>query len=203
MFANNVSSMFCSLRTQLRHMVASGRGGAIVNIGSIAGLTGLPGNPACSASKHAVVGLTQNAAIDYAPFGIRVNSLNMAQTATLIVFRAFEFVKWMEAQGGGASMAGAMSQSLPQMADHGLPLVKFAFHSEPVRGVRRKVIPPGRRSSRVFVFARNSFEPGRSPRKGQARKCETATANRSFALKGRPRRQPGLRCWASRWFRPG
>ena len=98
-------------------MIAQGCGGAIVNIGSIAGLTGLPGNPAYSASKHAVIGLTRNAAIDYAAHGIRVNSVNMAQTDTPMVFRACEFVKWAMEQGAGSSMAGAKSQSLLQMAD--------------------------------------------------------------------------------------
>ena len=44
-------------------MVAQGRGGAIVNVASIAGLTGLAGNPAYVASKHAVNGLTANAAM--------------------------------------------------------------------------------------------------------------------------------------------
>ena len=116
MFANNITSMFVSLRAELRHLVTQGTGGAIVNIGSIAGLTGLPGNPAYSASKHAVIGLTRNAAIDYAPHGIRVNSVNMAQTDTPMVFRAYEFVKWAMEQGAGSSMAGAKSQSLLQMA---------------------------------------------------------------------------------------
>lgn len=116
-FANNITSMFFSMRAELRQMLSQGQGGAIVNIGSIAGLTGLPGNPAYSASKHAVIGLTRNAAIDYAPHGIRVNSVNMAQTDTPMVFRAYEFVKWAMAQGAGSSMAGAKSQSLLQMAD--------------------------------------------------------------------------------------
>lgn len=115
-FANNITSMFVSLRAELRQLVTQGTGGAIVNIGSIAGLTGLPGNPAYSASKHAVIGLTRNAAIDYAPHGIRVNSVNMAQTDTPMVFRAYEFVKWAMEQGAGSSMAGAKSQSLLQMA---------------------------------------------------------------------------------------
>lgn len=116
-FSNNVTSMFFSMRAELRQMLAQGRGGAIVNIGSIAGLTGLPGNPAYSASKHAVIGLTRNAAIDYAPHGIRINSVNMAQTDTPMVFRAYEFVKWAMDQGAGSSMAGAKSQSLLQNAD--------------------------------------------------------------------------------------
>jgi NAD(P)-dependent dehydrogenase (short-subunit alcohol dehydrogenase family) len=116
-FANNITSMFLSMRAELRQMLAQGAGGAIVNIGSIAGLTGLPGNPAYSASKHAVIGLTRNASIDYAPHGIRINSVNMAQTDTPMVFRAYEFVKWAMEHGAGASMAGAKSQSLLQMAD--------------------------------------------------------------------------------------
>jgi NAD(P)-dependent dehydrogenase (short-subunit alcohol dehydrogenase family) len=116
-FAGNIHSMFYAMRAELRQMLAQGQGGAIVNIGSIAGLTGLPGNAAYSASKHAVVGLTRNAAIDYAPHGIRVNAVNMAQTDTPMVARAYEFVQWVMAQGHGASMAGAKSQSLLQLAD--------------------------------------------------------------------------------------
>ena len=60
----------------------------IVNVGSIAGMTGLAGNPAYVASKHAVTGLTRNAAVDYAPYGIRVNSVNMAATDTPMVEEA-------------------------------------------------------------------------------------------------------------------
>lgn len=95
--AVNATGVFKSLRAELGQLVAQGAGGAIVNIGSIAGLTGLNGNPAYSASKHAVTGLTRNAALDYARFGIRVNSVNMAQTDTPMVFRANAFVKWARA----------------------------------------------------------------------------------------------------------
>lgn len=115
--SNNITSMFASMRAELKQMLSQGTGGAIVNIGSIAGLTGLPGNPAYSASKHAVIGLTRNAAVDYAAHGIRVNSVNMAQTDTPMVFRAYEFVKWAMEHGAGASMAGAKSESLLQMGD--------------------------------------------------------------------------------------
>lgn len=108
----NINAMFYCLRAQLKQMVEQGSGGAIVNIGSIAGIIGLPGNPAYSTSKHAVTGLTRNAAIDYAPHGIRVNSVNMAQTDTPMVFRAYEFVKWATEKGMGSGMAGLKSQSL-------------------------------------------------------------------------------------------
>jgi NAD(P)-dependent dehydrogenase (short-subunit alcohol dehydrogenase family) len=116
-FGTNIHGMFYCMRAELRQMLAQGRGGSIVNIGSIAAITGLPGNAAYSASKHAVVGLTRNAAIDYAPHGIRVNSVNMAQTDTPMVFRAYEFVQWMMEKGGGSGMAGGKSQSLLQAAD--------------------------------------------------------------------------------------
>lgn len=116
-FASNITGMFKSMRSELRQMVAQERGGAIVNIGSIAGIIGLPGNPAYNASKYAVTGLTRNAAIDYAPYGIRINSVNMAQTDTPMVERAYAFVKWAKSKGSGASMAGLKTQSLIQAAN--------------------------------------------------------------------------------------
>jgi NAD(P)-dependent dehydrogenase (short-subunit alcohol dehydrogenase family) len=87
-FRTNVKGIFLSMRHELRQMLAQGRGGASVNVGSIAGLTGLAGNPAYVASKHAVNGITKNAAVDYAPYGIRVNSVNMAATDTPMIARA-------------------------------------------------------------------------------------------------------------------
>ena len=50
-------------------------GGAIVNCASVAGLVGFPGIPAYVASKHAVVGLTRNAALEYATRKVRVNAV--------------------------------------------------------------------------------------------------------------------------------
>ena len=116
-FDTNSHGIFFSMRAELKQLLKQSGGGAIVNIGSIAGLTGLPGNCAYSASKHAVIGITRNAAIDYAPYGIRINSVNMAQTDTPMVTRAYEFVKWIQEKGTGSGMAGAKSKSLLQMAD--------------------------------------------------------------------------------------
>ncbi|MFN8830004.1 MAG: SDR family NAD(P)-dependent oxidoreductase [Labrys sp. (in: a-proteobacteria)] len=87
-FRTNATGVFRCMRAELKQMVAQGVGGSVVNVGSIAGMTGLAGNPAYVASKHAVNGLTKNAAIDYAPYGIRVNSVNMAATDTPMVERA-------------------------------------------------------------------------------------------------------------------
>lgn len=115
-FAINAGGVFRSMRAELRQMVAQRRGGAIVNVGSIAGLTGLAGNPAYVASKHAVSGLTANAAIDYAPHGIRVNSVNMAATDTPMVERAGKLVAAATKAGGGDNMGRIKTESIMMYA---------------------------------------------------------------------------------------
>jgi NAD(P)-dependent dehydrogenase (short-subunit alcohol dehydrogenase family) len=57
---------------------AMGAGGAVVNIASMAGVSGAPNMPAYSASKAAIIGLTKAAAKDLAPKGIRVNAVSPA-----------------------------------------------------------------------------------------------------------------------------
>ncbi|MFB2939432.1 SDR family NAD(P)-dependent oxidoreductase [Aerosakkonemataceae cyanobacterium BLCC-F154] len=115
--ATNTTGVFKSMRSELRQMLGQGKGGAIVNIGSIAGLTGLAGNPAYVASKHGVTGLTRNAALDYAPYGIRINSVNMAATDTPMVARAGEFVQATKKAGEGGSMGGLKVKSILSAAD--------------------------------------------------------------------------------------
>ena len=68
------ASMFLCMKYELRHMVQQGSG-AIVNTSSVAGLVGLPGESAYVAAKHAVIGLTKTAALEYADHGIRVNAV--------------------------------------------------------------------------------------------------------------------------------
>ena len=62
-------------------MLAQGRG-AIVNISSAAGVVPRPGQPQYTAAKHGVLGLTKQAAQEYAASGIRVNAVLPGQTET-------------------------------------------------------------------------------------------------------------------------
>jgi NAD(P)-dependent dehydrogenase (short-subunit alcohol dehydrogenase family) len=88
----NATGTFRSMRAELRQMLKQGKGGSIVNVASVAGLRGFGGTPSYVASKHAVNGLTKNAAIDYAPYGIRVNSVCMGTTITPMFERAFQLI---------------------------------------------------------------------------------------------------------------
>ena len=80
LFAINVRSVFLCLQHEIRAMRE--RGGAIVNIASIAGVRGYPGLSVYTASKHSVIGMTKSAALDAAPFNIRVNALAPGTTRT-------------------------------------------------------------------------------------------------------------------------
>lgn len=120
LMAVNATGLFKSMRAQLKPMLKQGKGGAIVNICSIAGLTGLAGNPGYVASKHACSGLTRNAAVDYVPYGIRVNSVNMAATETEMTALAFKFVGAAakeKTESTAPNMGRAKTMSLMAYAD--------------------------------------------------------------------------------------
>lgn len=72
--AVNVRSAFLFARYAIPHMKAQ-RSGHIINISSRAGKIGLPGVSAYSASKFALIGLTQSLAVELGPVGVRVNAV--------------------------------------------------------------------------------------------------------------------------------
>ena len=83
----NLTGLFLSMKQQLPHLVKSK--GAMVNMASVAGLTGGRLGAAYYASKHGVVGITKAAAVEYADKGVRINAVAPGVILTEMAERAF------------------------------------------------------------------------------------------------------------------
>jgi NAD(P)-dependent dehydrogenase (short-subunit alcohol dehydrogenase family) len=81
LIAINVRGLFLCMKYELQQMLTQGSG-VIINNSSTNGLVGFAGISPYVASKHAVMGLTRAAALDYAKQGIRINAVNPGSIAT-------------------------------------------------------------------------------------------------------------------------
>ena len=83
-------------RQFLRHLTGAGRTGTIVNLASTLGVTAAPNRAAYTASKHAVVGLTKEMALEFGEAGFRLNAVGPGVTRTSLTERYFQEAEMAE-----------------------------------------------------------------------------------------------------------
>lgn len=105
----NLKGVWLCMKNEIPHMLKQGKT-AIVNNASIAGLVGFPGIPAYVASKHGVIGLTKNAALEYAKTGLRVNVVCPGVIKTPMIDRFTGKNKEVEKQFETAEPIGRLGQ---------------------------------------------------------------------------------------------
>ncbi|WP_417725164.1 SDR family NAD(P)-dependent oxidoreductase [Salipiger sp.] len=88
--AVNLEGAFHTSQVFARLAIDAGRGGAIVNLASAAGVLGVPNRLPYTSSKHAVVGLSRGTAMELAPHGIRVNAITPGMIRTPMTASMFE-----------------------------------------------------------------------------------------------------------------
>lgn len=103
----NTVGTFACMKYELAQMLKQG-GGSIINTASTAGMGGTPMMSGYVASKHAVVGLTKTAAVDYAKDNIRVNAVCPASTRTPMIMDWIGGDKAMEAMHNASQPIGRM-----------------------------------------------------------------------------------------------
>lgn len=105
----NLKGVWLCMKYEIPYMLKQNKG-AIVNNASIAGLVGFPNIPAYVASKHGVVGLTKNAALEYAKTGIRVNAVCPGVIKTPMIDRFTGKNKEVEKQFESMEPVGRMGE---------------------------------------------------------------------------------------------
>lgn len=101
----DLKGVWLCMKAQLSHFLAHG-GGSIVNMASGAGLKATPGQPAYAAAKAGVIALSQQAALEYARDGIRVNAVAPGLIATPAVAALPEEVRAQYAAGQPSGQLG-------------------------------------------------------------------------------------------------
>jgi NAD(P)-dependent dehydrogenase (short-subunit alcohol dehydrogenase family) len=113
--AVNVRGVWLGLKSVIPALKARG-GGSIVITSSTAGVTGSPGLSAYVTSKHAVIGMMRSAALECAPFNIRVNTVNPSPVETRMMRSLEEGLA-----PGGAEFAKEMIRKQIPLQRYGLP----------------------------------------------------------------------------------
>lgn len=108
--AVNVTGVWLCMKYEIQHMLSHG-GGSIVNTASAAGLIGIPSAPDYVASKHAVVGLTKTAALEYAKSGIRVNAVCPGAVDTPMIARSARAIPGFDEIAVSMEPVGRFGQS--------------------------------------------------------------------------------------------
>lgn len=111
----NVTGIFLGLKLVIPVMAKAGHG-SIINSSSVAGLTGSAGLCAYIASKHAVLGLTRAAAVEWGAKGIRVNCINPGPIAS----RMMSAIEEGASPGAAAAMHDGYAATIP-MQRYGTP----------------------------------------------------------------------------------
>jgi NAD(P)-dependent dehydrogenase (short-subunit alcohol dehydrogenase family) len=95
--AINLTGMMFCCRETLKYMIPR-KSGNIINISSVAGISGVPKESPYAASKWGVIGLTETLAIEVGRFGIRVNCISPGATRTQ------EFEDWVQVSAADAGI---------------------------------------------------------------------------------------------------
>ncbi|WP_445633421.1 SDR family oxidoreductase [Nostoc sp. DSM 114161] len=126
----NVVGVFHVLKVAAKYLRDIG-GGAIVNMASYAGVVGPPNMLAYGASKFAVIGMTQTAAKDLAPYGIRVNALSPA-----LIGPGFMWTRQTELQAAvGSQYFDADPKIVEQQMINSVPMRRLGSLAEVANGV--------------------------------------------------------------------
>ncbi|XP_057801102.1 short-chain dehydrogenase reductase 2a-like [Salvia miltiorrhiza] len=105
----NVRGAALGMKHAARAMIRGGGGGCVISTASVAGVMGGMGPHSYTASKHAIVGLTKNAACELGRYGIRVNCISPFGVATRMLVEA-----WRE---GGVGVGAVTEEEVEKMEE--------------------------------------------------------------------------------------
>ena len=114
-------AVYRAMKNQLPQMELQG-GGVILNVSSVAGLSGAPFLSIYAAAKHGVIGLTKSAAVEYAGRNIRINAICPSFAATPMVTESLEH------------MRGTPGEALARMVG-AIPMQRLATAAEVVQAM--------------------------------------------------------------------